>query len=183
MFFVIPQACSNSEITSVEYDSEATIAGQVETTTEQPQQPTIRTTDICKQVDSLPDTYNTYIAVLKRPGTVEGKQSRCLRLVGRLQNQAETSGNGFWVLASSESCATNGEEVTMTVRLSVEALRYVSPHYKKFLYYSYACKILIRIFIMINSFWLIDMWIKRIGHITHTTTCNSGICLKVTDNM
>lgn len=137
MFFVIPQACSNSEITSVEYDSEATIAGQVETTTEQPQQPTIRTTDICKQVDSLPDTYNTYIAVLKRPGTVEGKQSRCLRLVGRLQNQAETSGNGFWVLASSESCATNGEEVTMTVRLSVEALRYVSPHYKKFLYYSY----------------------------------------------
>ena len=132
MFYVIPQACSNTEIQSVEYDQETTIAqGQI--TTEQPQQPAYtRIPNICEQVDSLPDSRNAYVAVLKRPGSIEGKQSRCLRLITKLQNQAATSENGFWVLASKESCATNGNEVTMTVRLSVEALRYVSPYYKNF---------------------------------------------------
>ena len=131
MLFVIPQACSNSEIRSVEYDQETTIAqGQVGVTTEQSPYQITEIPDICKQVDTLPaDSRNPYVAVLKRPGTVKGKQSRCSRLVTRLQDQAATSKNEFWVFATSQSCETNGEEVKMTVRLSVEALKYVSPFY------------------------------------------------------
>ena len=133
MFFVIPQACTNLQIKSVEYDQEATIAQkQEQTDTEEQQQQTADSTDICKQVDTLPDSYDTYTAVIKRPGTVEGKQSRCLKLIRRIQNQAAKSENRFWVLASSESCTTSGTEVTMTVRLNVEALKYVSPYHRNF---------------------------------------------------
>ena len=133
MLFAIPQACTNSEIKSVEYDQEATIApSPQETDTEQQQQQTADTTDICKQVDSLPDSRDTYTAVIKRPRTVEGKQTRCLNLIKKIQNQAANSENGFWVLATSESCTTSGREVTMTVRLDVEALKYVSPYHRNF---------------------------------------------------
>ena len=87
----------------------------------------------------MSDDRHTYRAVLKRPGTVERRQSRCLKLVERLQtqeklqNQATNSDRIFWILATNESCQTSGTEVTMTVRLSLEALKYVSSYHRYFL--------------------------------------------------
>ena len=91
----------------------------------------------------MPDNGYTYRIVIKRPGTAERKQNTCLKLIERLQNeekeklqaqvinipnQVTTSVKKFWIRATSESCKTSGTEVTMTVQLSVEALKYVSSH-------------------------------------------------------
>ena len=114
---------------SVEYDQNTTVAKQQDETTEesQPQQQEVTdTANICEQVDSLPDTHETYNVVIRRPGTVTGKQSRCSKLINKLENQVGKSENRFWYYATSESCMTSGSEVTLVVRLNIEALKYVS---------------------------------------------------------
>ena len=110
----------------MEYDGETTTAEQQKTTN----------TDICAQIDSLSDSSDTYTAVLRKPDTVEEKQSRCLKLIQKLKTQTAKSDGTFWYYANSESCTTSGTEVTLTVRLNLEALKYVSSYYRNFTIYS-----------------------------------------------
>ena len=74
----------------------------------------------------MPDTYETYTAVIRTPDTVEGRESRCPKLIQKLKNKSAKSEATFWYYADNESCKASGSEVTLTVRLSVEALQYVS---------------------------------------------------------
>jgi len=82
------------------------------------------TTDACQDVTAVKD-HQTYSIKITSQQSLAENQARCERIRNQLDKRTKKI-EGFWALTSDRSCETNGDTVTLHVKLNEMSLSYVS---------------------------------------------------------